>query len=176
MKWLAYLAAIGAVIGLGWAAVSWHAGVNFKRGALAERVQWQARENDELRQANAAIVAARARVGELERRAAEDLAARDANHQEEIADVQAAKDRFVSDVVAGRVRLFDPNRASGKDAPCDRRPEAAAAGGERDGEARAELSAEAARFLFGEASRADAVVLQLAEAQATIETYRRTCR
>lgn len=148
----------------------------FAAGELAERAKWQKRENEELRTMQDALEKERARRAQAELEAMDDLLAIDEHYQKEAARVQAERDRFMDDLAAGRVRFFDPGRPAGEQA-CSRAPaEASTAAGRGDGEARAELSAEASRFLHGEAGRADRVVEQLTAAQGVIETYRKTCR
>lgn len=151
----------------------------FAAGEVAERGRWQARESEELRMANAALVASRAKNVKLEQQAAQDLVALDEEHLQEVARVETAKDRFVADVVAGRIRLLDPGRAAGKAADCAGGPGAAAAAGERDAEAGGDLPAALrGRVVAGAelAAEADEVTIQLTAAQRVIEVYRRTCK
>src|SRR5690606_27603428 len=132
--------ALGAVLLLALllAAFAWYVGKvraeAYEAGEVAERGRWQARESEELRKANAALAAARARIAEVERNAAEAIAAEEKRRLKEVADAEARKERFVSDVVAGRIRLFDPCRAAaGQGAARDPGPAASAAAPGADG-------------------------------------------
>lgn len=76
-------------------------------GEAKERLAWQTREAEELRAANAALAAAQARAADLERQAAADLAALDAAHLKKEKALEASHDRFLDDLAAGRIRLFN---------------------------------------------------------------------
>jgi hypothetical protein len=124
-----------------------------------------------------------ARVKELQdQKAAAELAhekrieAIAADYDKEKINADRQRDIDIAAAVAGTIRLRDPGRAGGA-AQCDRGagPAAAAATGQRDAGPGAELSAEAAQFLLGEANRADAIVRQLGAAQAVIREQIRTC-
>lgn len=148
----------------------------FTQGETAERAKWGERENKEIRALQADLETERARRAALEDQAAADLVALDEDHQKEVARVESAKDQFVSDVVAGRIRLLDPGRAAASQPVGDRAPGSAAGAGERDGQAAGRLSDAAAVFLYGEATRADEIVLQLTAAQGVIDSFERACK
>jgi hypothetical protein len=122
---------------------------------------------------NASLIKARDRIAELEKekddaeaRHFAEIEAIDDAGWKEIKRVEAAKEKFIGDVVAGRLRLFQPGRHQ----PCpdggERGPAAAAAAASvGDGAAGGELSGETALFLLGEAARADQVAVQLKACQ-----------
>lgn len=173
----------GALLGLAllFAAALWYLDsaedAAFAAGEIAERGRWQARESEELRLANAALITARARVAQLEREAAAVIADLDAKHLKERDRVQADHDRFMDDLAAGRVRFGLASACQGAAGGAE--PGTAAAAGERDGAARAELPAAISRAVARGAdlaAEADAVVVELTAAQGVIQAYRKACR
>ena len=146
-------------------------------GEASERLKWQTRESEELRMANAQLAAAQARATALERQAATDLAALDAAHLKKEKALEAQHDRFLDDLRAGRIRLFNAAtacqgaRGSAAGAP-------AAAPGVGDGEAPGDVQRALQAAVAGGADlarEADQVAEALAGAQAYIETALRTC-
>lgn len=143
-------------------------------GHVAERTAWQAKDNEQLRLANAEIQRL-----ETEARAAE------ADHARRLADIgkNIVKDKQRADqqhqadldnVRAGTLVLRDPG-APGLRA-CAGAAGAPVAGPSRsDGPGGGGLSGAAAEFLLGEASRADDLARQLTAAQAVIAEDRRIC-
>lgn len=149
----------------------------FAAGETAERARWQARENEEVRMANAAWRAAQAHASQLEQQAALDLVALEEEKDKEVADAKEAADRFVADVHAGRVRLFDPFQ--GRDTPCqqaggDAAREAPAGAAERD--AQTDLRRAYAERVARSIQLADEADSLIREAQGVIEVDRRTCK
>lgn len=104
---------------------------------------------------------------ETEHNMANALAAADTNYQESLKHEKETRDRRIADLLADRRRLSIPVRPSS----C-RVSDAAAGPAGGDGEARAELSPEAAAFLEGLALDADSIVRQLGAAQAVIRIDR----
>lgn len=143
-------------------------------GHVAERTAWQAKDNEQLRLANAEILRL-----ETEARTTE------AGHQKRLVDIannivkdkrndalqhQADLDR----VRNGSLILRDPGATGLK--VCAGAAGALGAGpGGGDGAGGAQLSGAAAEFLLTEASRADDIARQLAAAQAVIVEDRRVC-
>lgn len=151
----------------------------FVEGVTAERGRWEARESEELRMANAALVAEQAKRRAIEIQAAQDLVALDEENLEEVRRVETDKNRFIADVRSGRVRLLDDIATAGEAAGCPGGAAPSAAAGERDGEARGELlETLRSRVVAGAelAAEADKVVAQLTAAQGVIEAYRKACR
>lgn len=145
-------------------------------GQESERLIWQERESEQLRLANAEIVRLNDEARALEQAGAKRIATLAEQHEKEKARAKANHDKFLDDLLAGRIRLYDPGRtASAGACPSAASATAATAGG-GDGEARSELSPALARFLVGEAQRADEVVQQLTLAQGVIEEDRRICK
>lgn len=102
-----------------------------------------------------------------EQESARDMAAVSAAYQRELNHANAAKDRALADLRAGRLRLRDPGARS--QPPCGSGlPEAGAGAAGRDGEARGELSGATAEFLVALAGEADQVARQLAACQAVV--------
>lgn len=95
------------------------------------------------------------------------LSVADANYQESLKHEQEIRDRRIADLLADRRRLSIPIRPGS----C-RVSDSTAGAGVGDGEARADLSPEAAAFLTGLALEADSVVRQLGTAQAVIHIDR----
>jgi hypothetical protein len=92
------------------------------------------------------------------------------HYQSELKRTTDEKERVLAGVRAGDRRLYVDARCPGRG---DGVPAAEPGAGGRDGEARAELSRQAAEFLVSLASEADAAVKQLAACQAVIESDRR---
>jgi hypothetical protein len=132
------------------------------------------RDNEQLRRVQGELDALRKDVARRERQHELNVAAIDAEGQRKLGEIIHAKDRFVSDVVAGRIRLFDPHAratVSGSGA----RPGAGTSPGVDHGAGGGELSAEFTGFLAAEAARADRAVTKLAACQALLLEDRKTC-
>ncbi len=156
---IAWIASLGAV---GW----WQNAA----GHTAERVTWQARENKELQDANASIKRLEEAARAAEQAHATELAKIGENHQKEIADAQAQKDRDVAAARAGRIVLRIP--APCKAADGSQPAKTPAAPGVGDGGTTAELPRSVTEDLLSLANDADAVVRQLGECQAVIRSDR----
>lgn len=163
-------AALAALAGAWW----WIDHRAYERGVQATTAAWQAREVAELQAANAEIVRLTAEVANRERQAAQAIAAADGRYQKELASVQAKSSRFRDDILSGRVRFYLPTPGQGSRPGAG--PQTAAPASGSDGEARGELPAETARFLWGEATRANEIVVELTLAQGVIESYLEACR
>jgi prophage endopeptidase len=138
-------------------------------GAKITEATWQAREAAEQAKAAQRISDLNREARAQERRHAEALAAISAGYQAKLQRNEDDKNRVIADLRARAVRLSIPARCP---APRGGAGDAAASAGGRDGAARAELSDEAAQFLVGEASRADAIVHQLTACQAVVRRDR----
>lgn len=151
--WLLSLAGVGY----------WQYGV----GQDAERVEWQDRENEELRTANATITLLQNEARQTEQAHAKRLAETSGKYEKEKAHEIAKRERVIADLRSGAVRLRDPGttgqRACGSEG-CG----IAAAPGKCDGPAGGELSGQLAEFLVSEAGRADEVVRQLQACQEVV--------
>lgn len=146
-----------------------------RRAALLEVAQ---RDNEQLLEAQAEFARLTAAADALERGHEEEMAALDLDLTRRLRDVEARKDRFVGDVVAGRIRLYDPGRAADScGAGRGDGTEATATAGPRldHGAGGAELSPALGSFLGSEAARADKVVLKLTACQGTVRSYLTTC-
>lgn len=145
----------------------------FSQGEEAEKSRWLARENIQLRAANEEISQLNTQAREQERQHAEAMAHISTQFQEQLHHVKSAKDSVIADLRAGAVRLRIPVTSASASAACGGIPaEAFASAAGRDGETRAELSAEAAEFLVGLASEADEVTQQLSACQALLQADR----
>ena len=150
----------------------------YAAGEASERAKWQAREAEELAAAHAALVAAQSRAATLERQAAEQLAALDADHLQKEKALEARHDRFVADLYAGRIRVRSDIASACQGAHGGAPGAPAAAAGMGDGEAPGDLPGALREAVAGGhalAREADQVALQLEGAQAYIETALRTC-
>lgn len=167
IKALAGLITSVLLVGLAYALIAHYGNARYKAGETAERGRWMQRENTEL-------IAANARIIELERSAranewlqAQRLADASKTYQESLQHEKATHNRIVSDLRTGalrlRIELARRETAAGGTAG-DSPP----GPGRCDGEARAELSTAAAEFLVGLAAEADAVVHQLTACQAVV--------
>lgn len=151
---------LGLLLALaGAGATGWHYGAQHNEAA------WQKREAQITAESAAKIEASMQRALTAERKSATDLAAVSAEFQKQLQEVDREKDRVIAGVRAGNIKLSIPARCAGGGSNV---PAAGAPASGRDGETRAELSAAAADFLVAEASRADAVVQQLAACQAVV--------
>jgi len=118
------------------------------------------RDNSNLIKAQAEIKRLTDQARALEDQHIVEVAVIDTNAQEALRRVQVAKDRFISNVVAGRIVLLDANArcAGGRTGSTSALASAPSVG---DGARGAELSKELGGFLLGEAARADKVVVKL---------------
>lgn len=139
-------------------------------GRSIEASAWNKRELAITAESNARLQAAQNALIAKERDQAAQLAMVSGHYQTELKRTNDEKERVVAAVRAGDRRLY-VNAACppGRDAV----PGAQPAAGGRDGEARAELSREAAEFLVSLAGEADAVVQQLVACQAVIAAERK---
>lgn len=139
----------------------------YSEGERDAKLAFATRDNTALIKARAEVAKLHADVRALEDQHAIEVAAIDTQGQEELRRVQAAKEKFVGDVAAGRIRLFDPH-ARCPDNRGDPASEMARNPGVDHAAGGAELSKEAAGFLSNEASHADAVVVRLTACQAIL--------
>lgn len=140
-------------------------------GHVAERVEWQARENKELVDANAAIKALEEKYRKAEQDHAAALGAIATNYEGKLSNATKQRAADLAAIRAGTLRLRDPG-ASGKCPDGDPMPGIAAAPGVGDDRAAGELSQRANEFLLGEASRADSIAEQLAACQQVVRSDR----
>lgn len=148
----------------------------YQRGHSAATSAWQAREVAELQAANAEILRLQAAAAAKERAAAEAIAAVDKRYQQELANVQAQRKRFLADVTSGRVRYYLPAARQGAGSGPGAAPAAPAGGGPDP--ARAYLPEQVQRLIAGAGDllgEADEVTVQLRLAQGTIEGYLKAC-
>lgn len=140
-------------------------------GHTEERVAWQAKDNQELAQANAKILTLEAAARDTEHRHAAEIDSVATTYEKEKANALAKKDSVIADLRSGALRLRDPYslafKASG--GPTGAAP---ASSGQRDGGAGGELSVSTSEFLIGLASDADEVVKQLQACQAVVRSDR----
>lgn len=143
-------------------------------GKKIERAQWQAKELKASQDAQDALATAQAAVTAAERKSAQDLADVSTHYQKELNHVSATKDATIAALRTGAVRLRDPGTkyTLGSNAV----PDFGASAGRSDGKAEGELSKELAEYLVTEASRADAIAIQLTSCQAVIIKDREICK
>lgn len=165
---------IGLVVTLALMALLFFYGQHqYRLGAEAEKARWVARENAALRAANDEISQLNQLARDQERLHAEAMAHISTQFQEQLHHVKSQKDSVIADLRAGAVRLRVPVTPASASPACSGIPgEAFASARGRDGETRADLSAEAAEFLVGLASEADEVVQQLSACQALLQADR----
>lgn len=158
------------IIGLIAAWIASLVGVGFWQndaGHVAERTEWQTRENGELRTANATIKALQEQARKDEQTHAAALAAISTDYERKLSDANKQRAADAAAVRSGSLRLRDPS-APGLRA-CGSLPAETAAGtGQRDGGAAGELSAAASGFLLDLANESDDVARQLAACQRVV--------
>lgn len=163
------------IVALGAAAVELYS-TGKETGKQEERAAWLARDNEQLRDAQAALKAEQDKVRALEAKAINDLAAADKDNRKRLADEQKKHDDFIAGVRAGRIVLRDPGKpAAGPQACPGGAPAAAPAAGQPDGAGGARLSGEASEFLWSEAERANLIAVKLTYAQKIIAAYYAAC-
>jgi len=156
LVWLASLVAVGA----------WQR----HDGATAERTEWQQRENEEIKTANATIQRLQTEARESERLHVQAMADIGTHYERKLSDANKQLEADRAAIRAGKLRLYDrPAGVRAGDCPA---PEALPTAGRRDGGTEPGLSAEAAEFLLEEAHRADRIVEQLGECQEVIRKDR----
>lgn len=147
----------------------------FAAGVAERDAAWLARDNAELRAANAKIARLNREAREKESQHQQALAAVSAGYQEDLKHAEDQKRRDVAAARAGTVRLRDALATCNATRGSGARESIAAAGG-RDAAAGAELSPAATEFLLGLANDADAVARQLTRAQDLVREYYRACQ
>ena len=135
-------------------------------GKKNERVVWQAKEIKANQDAADSLAVATKKVSDAEKSHAIELQHVSNVYQKELIDVSAKKDAVIVALRTGAIRLRDPGtKYTLSPNPL---PGTSTGTSRCDGGPGGELSNETAEFLASEASRADAIVKQLAAAQAVI--------
>jgi hypothetical protein len=158
------------IIGLIAAWIASLVGVGFWQndaGHVAERTEWQTRENGELRTANATIKALQEQARKDEQTHAAALAAVSTDYERKLSDANKQRAADAAALRAGTLRLRDPN-LTGLRACGGLGTQVGAGAGRRDGPEGGELSEAAAGFLLEFASDADDVARQLTACQAVV--------
>jgi hypothetical protein len=133
-------------------------------GHTAERVEWQAKENVALANANREIE----KLRKSEQDSADRLASIGDQHAKEKEDLEAQRRRDVDAARSGALKLRVPGGC-----PASRQGEATATPGGSDDATTGELPGAVAAALLGLANDADEVVKQLAACQAVVMEDRR---
>jgi hypothetical protein len=166
----AALAAVAALAGAVW----WVRDT----GVQAERDRWQIKMSKSDAHWQAQLDAANASNRSSERRSARAIANVSTRYQREIKNVDAKKNYDRSSVQRGSLRLFDRPDDATRQNNCralSATSDSAASTLGCDGREATELSRAAAENLFDLVNDADAVVAQLAAAQAVISEYQKLC-
>ena len=144
--------------------------VGRSEGRALERSVWTEQQNADLRASNMALNDAHQKIRAHEQAAAEKVAAVSRGYQKDLENANRAKTTAMDALRAsGGLRVA----VTGCKADDAGTAETASSAGRRDGgEATGLLDESASAFLIGEASRADAVVLQLRACQAVIKADR----
>lgn len=143
----------------------------YHAGRVAERAEWQARESEQLRAANAKIVALQAAARDAEQAKADAVAVVSATYQRRLNDANKQRAADAAAIGAGTLRLRDPG-ALGLRPGGNRATETTATAGGCAGRAAGELSGEATQFLFDLAADADQIALQLQACQSIVRADR----
>jgi hypothetical protein len=177
MKWfqkgaslVLYLGLAAAVIAALWWLWSAVDKAGYERGLAEERTKWESREAEELAAANALIEKLQREAREREQRHAAELADVSRRYQENLRNVEKARDAHIAALRAGALKLRDPEAPACEGAGGGGVPEAPAGAPGRDGPQGGELSAAASEFLLRLTAEADEVARQL---QACQEIVRR---
>lgn len=164
--WL-YLIVLAVVVGLIW----YGCGELVQHGRDLQDAVWLKRENQKLADAQVKYKELDDKYRALERNWVEHDAQVSAQYEKEKAGELAKKDRTISDLRAGTLKLRIPVTAcngTGRGLV----PPPGATPSQRDGGTSAELSGPAAEFLISFASEADTIVRQLASCQALVKKDR----
>ncbi len=140
-------------------------------GVKTERLDWQARESNELREANNKITMLQEQARQKEADHAQALSLISSNYQKELNDANKQNKALTDAVRSGQLRLRDHN-ASCQSANRSDSGTVGPGTSRRDGGAGAYLSTEAAEFLLGLTGEADDVVRQLKACQAVVREDR----
>lgn len=140
-------------------------------GHTAERVAWQEKDSQELREANAAIIALEESARATEQQHAREISDIGTTYEKERQDAKHKTDTTLAAVHAGTIVLRDPYTSSLHPSG-SKTCEAATGSIISDGSTPAKLSDESAGFLLGISGEADEVVSQLAACQAVIRSDR----
>lgn len=177
---LAVIALLGAIAGAIATFNHWESGIDkrgYERGKKEVGEAYTQRDNAALMKANARINELQNKLRSQEHQFMVDMNKIVADHAKEKAD---AKRRYDADIVAvrnGTLKLRDRNATTRSATVCggSATAQAGTARPGDNGEAGAELSAEAAEFLLGLANDADDTARQLGKAQELILLQYRTC-
>lgn len=150
---------IASLVGVGY----WQNGA----GHVDERTTWQARENGELRTANATIKALQEKARKSEHDHAAALSAVSSDYERKLGDANKQRAADAAALRAGTLRLRDPN-PTGLRSCGSLGTQIGASPGGRDGAQGGELSDAAAEFLLDLASDADDIARQLAACQEVV--------
>jgi hypothetical protein len=158
------------IIGLGAAWLASLVGIGYwqnEAGHIAERTEWQTRENGELRTANATIKALQEKARKSEHDHAAALATVSTDYERKLGDANKQRAADAAALRAGTLRLRDPS-PTGLRSCGSLGAKIGTSPGERDGAQGGELSDAAAGFLLDLASDADDVARQLAACQEVV--------
>jgi hypothetical protein len=140
-------------------------------GAASERVVWQARDSKELSAANAKILKLETDARATEQAHGEVQHLISQSYQKDLQNAETQRQADVAAARSGALRLRDPGART--ESTCSSGlPAIAASTSGRNGEAGSELSPESTEFLYSEANRADATVVQLVACQKIVDADR----
>lgn len=140
-------------------------------GHTAERVAWQQKDNEELRKANASILALEESARDSEQKHAQEMSTIGNDFEKEKQDAKRKTDATLAALHAGTIVLRDPYTSSLHPAGSKTGQAVTTASGS-DGGTTAKLSDESAGFLLNLSGEADEVVGQLTACQAVIRSDR----
>ncbi|NNM68932.1 MAG: hypothetical protein HKM00_03000 [Gallionella sp.] len=136
-------------------------------GHTAERVVWQAKDNQELTAANAEILSLEEAARAAQQQHIQSLADIATQFEKEKQDAQIKANTRLAQYRAGAFRLRDPSAVSARTCGNQTGQIATSTGGS-DGGSPGELSGSASEFLLGLTGEADEVVRQLSACQAVV--------
>lgn len=159
---VAILVWILSVVGVGF----WQ----YDAGRTFERVEWQTKETQRLRELNSENDRLRTAAIETERQHAAALASISTSYQEKLNNEKAQTARLRADLRSGtvRLRLPDPKGSTGIKHPAEPSTSAGRCNGSEGGE----LPPATAEFLYTLAADADEITEQLAACQAVVQADR----
>lgn len=140
-------------------------------GHTAERVAWQTRDNEELRKANAKIIALNDAARQTEQQNAAKVAAIATDYERKLKDAKTQRDHDIADAYSGAIGLRIPS-TSGITAGGSEAATTTAATGQCNGGTATELPRETVANLLALADDADEITNQLAACQEVIRADR----
>lgn len=170
-NFIVYGIVLSIVAGFLWKAYDWA----YDNGFNASETAWQARDNEELRTANALINRLQDEARRNEQAHSEQLVNISKEYEDEAAKIEARTERRIAELRNAGNRLRDPYAAPCESTGTSPTGPPTTGPSERDEGTAGELSREASTFLLNLTGESDEVVKQLQACQAVVVEDRRLC-